>query len=593
MLTILVGAHFGTGYITNDYLVAADQAIDEPGPQKEIPPPSTFETEEEELKWVAVKSKVLNEKANEVVRSSLIEPRGKSFWPGTISQEDVQPLGHITESSMEDHWRRDKRQVIATQQAAIGRITEEEEADKAKILDCRKRRRGDDVTFQEKVKRRKADLALEIERLKAQEQANENEAKAAALNDETTRLATRREREREASIAALVKREGLSELEATQSVDDARNEIVKRWHALNQQRLAEGKEELPGRALLTPTQVAEIPKQRKIPKGVHVDEKERESKEDADRREKAWKAAFERAKNYGHSPTKKSMVKNELQNTTKLVKKEVQSKVQKQTIIKPVKQGNIKAEQGSRRASERISAGKKEKKHEWKALEDNGGNIDTSTLITPERQWFLEHLHETAQGEPVPPPSSPTDLHPSIQSNLAARALTAKSSPAAWVRANTPFASVAAYIAATATHMYEDDTRKWEDVAREQFLAGLQARCRLTHKQPDDVAAEKGYKDSEAWFRALTRRFRPWTRPRKPPALPEGVGVGEAAYEAYVVRRREWESREAQSLMDWRENNRILLREVGDYEAEVLLADEERERRRRGGFDADGLSAEI
>jgi len=600
MLTNLVGAHFGTQYITDDYLVAADQAIDEHGPQKEIPPASTFETEEEELKWVAVKSKVLNEKANQVVRSSLIEPRGKDFWPGTISQEDVLPLGQITESSMEDVWRRDKRQVIAIQQAAIGTIASKKEADKARILNCRKRRRRDDVTFQEKVKRRKADLTLEIERLKAQEQASENAAKAAALNEEMTRLAARRERERETSIAALVKREGLSELEATQSIDDAQNEIVKRWHTLNLQRLAEGKEELPGRAPLTPVQIAEVEEERGRMARVSADEKERQSKEDEDRREKSWKAAAERAKkspvlrsprkkSQGYSPVlksprKKSMVKNEFQNTTKLVKKEVQQKVKKETIVKHVK---INAGKVSGRALEPVNSGKTEKKHERTAIEDKGGKINTNTLITPERQWFLEHLHETGEGKLMPPPSSPHELHSSIEANLRARAFTATVSPANWVRANTSFSSVEEYISQTAKDMYEDDSKKWEDVAKEQFMKGLEARCRLTGKSANDIAAEKGFGSIEAWFHAMTRRFKSWARPRKP--LPE-VQVGETGYEDYVKRKRVWERREAQSLLDWRENNQILLREIGDYEAEVLLADEER---KRHSFDANVVSAEI
>jgi hypothetical protein len=577
-LTNLLGAYYGAQYITDDYIVAADQGVEEPGPQKEIPPPSVFETEEAELKWIAVKSRVLNEKANEVVRSSLVEPRGKRFWPGTISQNDVEPLGCITESSMEDYWKRDGPQIILIQRTAIWTILSKEDTDKTQILDCRKKRRGDDLINQEKVKKRKVDLATEVERLRALQKKSDIEAKVEASNDESGRLAARRRAERDAGIASLAKREGISTAEAEQRLDAAENEHLKRWNDLNKQRHKEHKPKLPGREPLTAAQIAKVAEESSVRAKNEADRKENEENEKA----RILKEAREKLEQNPFKP--KGMVKNEFANTTNLSKKEEEQKA-KDKVKKEEEEDDalalstqqlIDADNALTLAMEEKHTRKGQLVDEWNAVESKGGRIPMEFLTDEEQIWYAEYLSEKEQSKPVPPkPSNPNDLHDEIKTNLNGRAATSGITPAQYVKVNYGLPSVEAYVDKMAKEIYALGSRTGATVAEEQFRSGLMARFRLTGRLPDHIAKVHGYANTQEYCNALIGKLKPWTFAQDP--IPE-IKPGDPDYEDYQAKVWARSLLVAKDLVDWKENNQMLLEEIGDYEAEVLLADRKREK---------------
>lgn len=604
ILTSFSGAYHGTDYIDDDYVVATDEGLDNPGPQKEVPPPTIFDSEEEELKWIAVKSQALNLKATEIISSGLIEPEGRKFWPGTVSQEDALPFGHITEASLEEQWNREGPRVIQLQKAVLPTVAKMEAEGKTQILECRKRRRGDDLNSQERVKRNKAELDTELERLKAEQEVDDNEAKAAASNDESNRLAARRLRERELRVTALVQ-EGVPKQEAERRFDDAENAHREKLDDLNKQRHREGKPPIPGRQPLTVADIASSDADRKKLDKINAEEAARRLQ---DENEKADKINKELQQQYKIDLVETVKEKNEFANAMNAMKQEEEEKV-KVKQEKDIKKGSFlgssgkikvdKNDQGKLSTAqswfdtldqttqdEIFAAGntieeahlehlKQQQIAMWVEVESKGGKVTMDLLSSEHQTWYAEHMAALEQFKRLLPKTTEEE----IMANLNARADTAGLTPAEYVRQNSGiqgkvYANVDEYVAATVKAIKEMN-RIPNEVARRDWEFGMAARATLTGKTKENLAKEAGFTSARAMREnAIDKLGNRWSFKRLPPTFVPASHPDRKDYEEALKIHFQ---RQAEDVRVWVMLNEIVLTEIGDFEADCEVVDRMRE----------------
>jgi hypothetical protein len=539
--------------MTDDYVVATDYGGDDHGPHKEIPPPEIFASEEDELKWIAFTAGQLKRLGDQVMTSKIVEPSGPKFWSGPV-KEDLPP-GRITEVKLEEDWKKLEKGRMLYQGAALSVTNTKKDSELTQLLDCRTKRGGDELT-QEVIKKRRTDLDATVKRLKAKQEKEEQDAREAAATAEREEREERKRKEVEAKMRAIFyearKGKTSDEFEVWRSAYQAQQEeqaqnAKEKWEAKIKQDAAD-----KAAALAATSQeeknVIKIAEQKAAQAREAIKEAARlKQKADA---EKATKDNEERLARQEDEKKKQAQQKEEEERRKAQEKKDKKAQEDKEAGEKKkaeeaaaAEAANAAAQNPAKVARDALNLTKAEEfeMDNWTVLKFQGVQIDFDqfdnvirTLYDKWEPWHNTHFRKA-------PAAGVPDVRLQIEDNLNARAFVVDKTPLQFV-AEENFPSINAYIDRVINEMGQGSTRLPPLTSGEVFENGLWARAAVEKTTRQVIARRLGFMSIVGMRQARLQQL---------DSYPTGL-----------------------SKDQWQAHQQFLLEHVGDYAAELQVAEE-------------------
>lgn len=548
--------------MNDDYVVAADYGGDDHGPHKEVPPPEIFASEEEELKWLATTAGRLKQLGDQVMTTKVVEPRGHSFWSGPVKEDP--PPGRITEAKLEEDWKQVEKSRNKFQEAALSIANPQKTSELAQILDCRTKRGGDELT-QEVIKKRRTDLDAEVKRLKAKQEKEEQELREAAATAEREEKERRKQKEAAAKMKAIeyeaCKGKSAAEIAAWKDAyKKEQDELAQKAKAKREAKIARDKAD-KDKATEQKTQDLDeavkaqeqeirdkVALQIELAKKKAAEEKkaqenaERIAKQEDDKKKRDQEAAIKQQKADYEAKAKKA---KEDQEEAERQKKADEAKAQKaaeEVAQKKIDEANAAAQNPAKLARDALNLTKAQEvqMNNWTVIIYQGGHVNTDHFDNNTRDlynqwepWHTTHFRKA-------PTTGVPDVRLRILDNLNARAFVAEQTPLQFVT-DQGYVSVDAFIDAVIREMGTRATRLPAVSAGEHFDNGLWARAYVERTTQQVVAKSKGYQSIMAMRAAKLAQLASYPRGSKE---------------------------------EWEDHHQFVLDEVGDYEAELMVAEE-------------------
>jgi hypothetical protein len=536
--------------MTDDYVVATDYGGEDHGPHKEIPPPEIFASEEDELKWIAFTAGRLKRLGDQVMTSKIVEPSGPKFWSGPV-KEDLPP-GRITEAKLEEDWKKLEKGRMLYQGAALSVTNTKKDSELTQLLDCRTKRGGDELT-QDVIKKRRTDLDAKVKRLKAKQEKEEQDAREAAATAERDEREERKRKEVEAKMRAIFyeSRKGKTwdEFEAWRSTyqtqqDEQAQKAKEKWEAKIKQdaadkaaALAATSQEDKNAIKIAEQKIRDEIAQKAAEAREALKETARlKQKADAERKVRENEERLARQED---EKKKQNQQKEEEERKKAQEDKEADEKKKAEEAAA----ANAAAQNPAKVARDALNLTKAEEfeMDNWTVVKFQGEKIDfdqfdnvTRTLYDKWEPWHNTHFRKA-------PTSGVPDIRLQIEDNLNARAFVVDKTPLQFVTEEN-FPSINAYIDRVINEMGQGSTRLPPLTSGEVFENGLWARAAVEKTTKQVIAKRLGFMSIVGMRQARLQQL---------DSYPTGP-----------------------SKDQWQAHQQFLLEHVGDYTAELQVAEE-------------------
>jgi len=532
----------------------------------------------------------------EVTTNNIVEPSGENFWSGP-EKEDRRPR-RITEAKLEEEWKKVERGRSQFQGAAFNVTNAKWEFDLTQILDCRTKRRGDELS-QEIIKKRRTDLDAEVKRLKAKQEKEEQDAREAVAKAEKEERQRRKRKELKAKMKATEyeARQGLTPEEFAAWKITFQKEQDEQEQKAEAKRVAKLKQDQEDQAAVSAakfnqqqeaalTKDAEQKMLDEIEQGARDNEaaakatkeaakkKQREvadkkakvhdrlvaEREAAKKLQDARKAKEEKKKADEEKKLKEEEKKRE-EDSKKAFEAARKAKEAAEQEFEKQRLANLAAQNDPNEVFEVLAPEEKVQFNDWIKVIVKGGQIDTDQFSDESRvlydkwePWYNGHFRKAGTSQPL-------DSHLQAIDNLNARAFVAGKTPLEFVEdlQLVNFKTVDSFIEQVIKIAEYHPARDPPLTPNGVFTNGLSARAVLEKTHSKVIAREAGFPSAKEMLAERSKLLPPKVLTKEPPPLK----TGEDGKLHNIQRKKEWAA-----------YNQFLLEQVGDYLADLEVVEE-------------------